>query len=100
MQARNPKTELVDALLTPNQQKIVDILARAYPRRLHTETLINTLYEDDPNGGPETAIQVVRVQIFHIRKKLATHGWTIPHNKVGRGQGNYCFYSLSPITTH
>lgn len=94
---RNPSHELSEVWLTRNQQKIFNVLARAYPRRLSTDALIDALYADDPNGGPLTVLQVVRVQIMHMRKKLAPYGWTIPNNKSGNGQGEYCFYSLEPM---
>lgn len=93
----NPEADLLSANLSKQQQDIVDILARAYPRRIHVDALIGTLYENDPSGGPDYATQVLRTQIFRIRQKIAPLGWTIPSNRSGCEAKSYCYYSLQPI---
>ncbi|GAA5543773.1 MULTISPECIES: helix-turn-helix domain-containing protein [unclassified Brucella] len=92
---RNPATELEAAPLPRGQKNIVDALTAIYPRRIYIDDLVDNVYAFDPNGGPDGAQNVVRVQISRLRKMLPPHGWTIPKQSCGRG--NQGFYYLEPI---
>ena len=92
---RNPTTELEDAPLSRGQKNIVDALAASYPRRIYINDLVDNVYAFDPNGGPDGAQNVVRVQISRLRKLLPSFGWTIPMNN--RGAGNHGYYRLQPV---
>jgi len=86
---------LASARLRPQDRKIVDALSRAYPRAVRTSALVDALYGDDPNGGPEDPSQVIAVRIYTLRRLLPQFGWTVPNAKVGRG--NYGEYRLEKI---
>lgn len=95
---RNPTTELEDAPLSRGQKNIVDALTAIYPRRIYIDDLVDNVYAFDPNGGPDGAQNVVRVQISRLRKLLPSFGWTIPMNH--RGAGNHGYYRLEPVAAN
>lgn len=67
------------------ERKIVESLARAYPRAVEKSALIDLLYDDDPQGGPDDPGNVVSTLVCRLRSKLPNYGWTIPRNKTGAG---------------
>ena len=87
-----PSKALVDAQLSPQEQRIVAALVSAYPRRLSIGSLMDAVYFDDPQGGPECARESVSMTLSRLRAKLPIYGWTIPPNIGSAGQ-----YGLSPI---
>lgn len=86
---------LVDARMPRNHRILIETLARAYPRRVTIEHLVDQLFDDDPDGGPDNPVHVVRVHINRLRKKLPKYGWTIPKNNGGRGVNGT--YRLEPL---
>lgn len=44
-----------------------------------TAQLVDALYAADPDGGPYSASQNVRIYVFWLKRKLSG-GWTIEHN--------------------
>lgn len=86
---------LASARLRPQDKIIVGVLAKAYPRAVRTSALVDALYSNDPNGGPEGPNQVIRARMTHLRKVLPTYGWTVPDNTAGAG--NYGEYRLEKI---
>lgn len=93
---RAPIEALEAAPLTTAERRLVQALARIYPRSATKAHLIDVLYDDDPNGGPETASLVVAVHLSRLRKKLPSYGWAIPSNKAGRGN-QARGYKLEPL---
>ena len=64
------------------RQRIVNALAQATDG-LHRDQLMNTVYYDDPNGGP--AFATLRVNIWQTNKVLAGMGYRI---KADNGRGS------------
>ncbi len=95
---RAPVGVLELAPLTPMERKIVKALADSYPRRVTMRQLVDTCYWDDPEGGPENPELVIRLKMGSLRKKLPSHGWTIPKIKCGPVTG-YNAYRLEPVAT-
>lgn len=91
----HPRDDLAMAPFTRLQQRIVDALIEAYPRRLHMNTLIDAAYFDDPNGGPLTAHATVKGYLHHIRKILLRYNWEIPRPEAGFEPRGY--YRLAPV---
>ncbi|NMG39826.1 hypothetical protein GRZ55_11280 [Chelativorans sp. ZYF759] len=83
-----PIEALDAAALSPQERRVVVALAGIYPRSVERRALIDTLYFDDPNGGPECANNVLGMVLARLRKKLPSHGWTIPKNCAGAGSNN------------
>lgn len=86
---------LAEAPLDAHQRMIVAALSRAYPRSMTAEAIAVAIYGHRADGGPETALQTVRVLISRIRRVLPKFGWTIPTGRCGRG--NIGEYRLEPV---
>lgn len=86
---------LADAPMSPQLRIIVRTLAAAYPRPVETSYLIEALYADDPNGGPDNPEGVVRTLVSRLRALLPNYGWNIPINRAGHG--NFGRYRLKPV---
>ena len=77
------------------RQRIVNALAEAADG-LHRDQLMNTVYYDDPNGGP--AFATLRVNIWQTNKVLAGMGYRI---KADNGRGSrYRLEWLAPKAPH
>lgn len=56
---------------------IFDALWRARGRRIIShQQMMEHVYADDPNGGPEST-NIISVQVNHLKKKLAPFGLTV-----------------------
>ena len=76
----NQPTTGVDPLkahtvFTPTELKIIKALPRAGV--IATEDLIDRVYGDDPDGGPEWANHAIYNNLSRIRKKLRPLGYDI-----------------------
>lgn len=69
--------------LTESQCKIIECLFAANGRVVELDRLINWLYGDDADGGPDNASATVRVMITQLRHRLPA-GWQV-QNQWGRG---------------
>lgn len=73
--------------LSPVRYRIVRLLAK---HALDTSALVERVYADDENGGPEQAMRAMNVQIHFINRKLAPMKIVIRGDGYGRrGGGNY-----------
>lgn len=81
--------------LTGTERLIVSHLVTRYPLGVSKQALFDDLYGLDPDGGPESGVNVISVFVCHLRRKLNQYGWDIPRN--GSGSGNMGFYRLAPI---
>lgn len=92
---RAPIEALSEGRFPPQMRTIVDVLSKAYPRPVSMGNLIDALYGNDPNGGPDDPEQVIRIRICSLRPQLEQYGWAIPLSTGG--PGNYGRYRLAPI---
>lgn len=92
---RAPLDGLTSAPLAPQQRKIVAALARVYPRFLGKEAVIDAVYGDDPDGGPETVETIIKARISQTRSVIGKFGWTISNAQSGRG--SHGRYRLEPL---
>lgn len=73
-------------------RKIVLHLAHISPRRATVHELVNVLYGDDPDGGPEWAVEIVRCAFCTYRDRLPK-GWQVVSRKNSGGYG----YAICPV---
>lgn len=92
---RAPIEALSGAPLGRLERLIVNVLVRAYPRAISRQIIVDYIYGDDPNGGPDNPDNIVSVLMVKLRRKLPQYGWTIPNNR--NGSGNYGRYRLEPL---
>lgn len=73
-------------MLSPMQRAMIDAM-RHGPVPGHA--LIDRLYGDCADGGPDNAYGVVRVQVHNIRAKLSSYGIEIELVGEGRSAAGY-----------
>lgn len=86
---RAPIEGLTSAPLGPVERRIVEALARAYPRYISVDRLADIIYGNEAGGGPDNPRTTISVIMIHLRKKLPLFGWTIPKARVGPGSEGY-----------
>ena len=59
--------------LSPTHQIIMRRLAKEPGHWVANADLLDAMYGNRPSGGPEYAQQVLRVQVHHLKKKLAPY---------------------------
>lgn len=62
---------------TRTERRIIQALANSGNRHLSKNDLVQHVYFDDPNGGPDWAEQSIAVRMVSLRRKLEKMGWTI-----------------------
>lgn len=50
------------------QRKIVNVLVSRFGRPISRAELADRVYDDRPDGGPDTAANILSAQMAHIRK--------------------------------
>ena len=94
-----PVEALCDGKMSAGQRKIVEALALVYPRSLTMPQLVDSVYANDIDGGPDNAAGVLHILICRLRKKLPQLGWIIPKNKSGAGNfGRYRLEKIEPVS--
>lgn len=81
------KVAPLDALralhLPRSQSMLLELFVEKYPEHLSRIKLVNTLYDGDPAGGPDSAENIVSIMITRLRKQLKAFGWTITSGHHG-----------------
>ncbi len=62
------------------QLRLLDALVAGQNRYQSKSVLIDKIYEDDPEGGPDDAVAHLRVHIHKLRSKLEKSGFSIEVN--------------------
>lgn len=91
---RAPIEGLTSAPLGRVERRIVEALARAYPGHISSDRLIDIIYGDKADGGPDNPRVIISVTMIRLRRKLPAFGWTIPKARSGPGTEGY---HLEPI---
>lgn len=63
--------------LTRLERSVFDLLASRFGRQVTRTFILDAMYGDDPNGGPENATNVLHVVKCRLRKKIAPYGLDI-----------------------
>lgn len=63
--------------LPRRERQILEVLVRSTGRPTFMSKIIDELYADDPDGGPENAEGCAQTHISKLRRKLRPHGWLI-----------------------
>lgn len=86
-----PKPRLNGVKLSSLQSTILDAVYRAGPHGITVARLADLIYSGDPNGGPLTALNSIRVTIYNMNKRLSEVGLLVRAPRGGNG-------SFSPYT--
>lgn len=78
--------------LSEFQLRIFDRLNRRFGAWVQTRLVVDYLYADDPDGGPESANKVLNVEAHSMRRKLRPFGLTVRGKSsggTGGAEGQY-----------
>lgn len=65
--------------------RTLEVLIDTYPRAKSRRQLASLVYDDRPNGGPDTAENAVSVYMSRMRPKLHAVGWTVGWDTAAHG---------------
>jgi hypothetical protein len=91
---RAPIEGLTSAVMGPIERRIVEALVRAYPRSITRDRMVDIVYADERDGGPDRAQVIMSILMGRLRPKLVQFGWTIPKARSGKGSEGY---HLEPV---
>lgn len=69
--------ELMKLRIQNKHREILLRLSQAQGGWVTTESIINFLYGDDIDGGPQNARACAQIHISHTKREIVHHGWTI-----------------------
>lgn len=78
-----------------HQLTIFDSLSRRVGNMVTSEGLIDAMYSDRSDGGPDNATSVLTTTVSRLKDRVEGYGWTIV--SFGRGKGNSASYKLVPL---
>jgi DNA-binding response OmpR family regulator len=76
---------VAEAVSSPTRNTILEMLARNIGRPVRRDTMIDRLYGDRPDGGPDAASSILMVQVSRLRREIEPFGWTVSNGKGGAG---------------
>lgn len=81
-----PPAEALDTLLLgKSERELLGYYVESYPRPLHTERVVNRLWQLDANGGPGDPRNGISQRVFNINRALRPLGWQVTrHGKDAR----------------
>lgn len=88
--------------LSPLRTRLFEIVRRAGPEGIGTDDLMDMVYAQHPDGGPDSGRVCLRTHIFHINQQLRQKGYEIKARNWGRvsrgdfGCGTYVYQQVSP----
>lgn len=96
---KNPALEiqhLTELKMTKHRSRILNSLIASYPRRVDRDVVLDAIYFDCPNDGPEWAASSLKAMICEFNKQLTKFGWKIQGGSAGRGYiGTYQLINIS-----
>lgn len=77
---------VAEAVSSPTRNTILSMLIRSIGRPVLRDAMIDRLYGDRADGGPERAANIIMVQVSRLRREIEPFGWTITNGKGGAGE--------------
>ncbi len=73
------------------ENRIVTFLAQTLGHEVPAERILDAMYGDDPDGGPEGGNKVLTVIAHRIRTKINPHGYTLRGHCTGGRHGGSAY---------
>lgn len=78
--------EQVKETITPPALRIIfDMLSRSIGQPVMRHIIIERIYGNRRDGGPETADTILKSQVSQLRRRIEPFGWTITVSRGGAG---------------
>lgn len=73
-----PSIEALNSLrISWQRRRILDVLAKNFGKWVQVRQIINAVWCDDINGGPDNPVNSISVQAFYLKKQLKGSGFAI-----------------------
>lgn len=72
-----PPETLLHLSVSPVQRRIIQYYVKKYPHYVNREQLIDWIYADDLDGGPDNPSNAISAHLYYMRPKLQEFGWAI-----------------------
>ena len=76
---------LTELKMTKHRERLLNALIKSYPRRVDRDEVLDAIYCDCPNSGPEWATSGLAALVCEFNKQLTKFGWIIKGGKSGTG---------------
>jgi len=63
--------------LTGTQTKLLEVLLRDTPRAVSYDCIIDAVYSDHVDGGPEDVMGNIKVHVCNLRRMIREAGWPV-----------------------
>lgn len=80
-----PPDEPEGLRLRGKRRQIFDLVRKAGKQGIRADRIFSALYDDDPNGGPDTGLKIIAVHVFHANRALEKFGLRIHGGRTGHG---------------
>lgn len=77
----------LSALFAGRRRRILEIIESRHPARVDKRTLVDILYAEDLDGGPDNAEGVIPVLVYQMNQRLTSTGWKISGQIDGMRDG-------------
>lgn len=74
---RDYAAELIDVPMPKREREVILRLSQAQGRIVPMHQIVDFLYGDEEDGGPEDARNCAQVHITKVRRKISPLGWVI-----------------------
>lgn len=80
-----PIEQVRESITAPAQRIIFDLLSRSIGYAVRRDAIIDRMYGDRADGGPETADLILKAQVSQLRRRIEPFGWTVSVSRGGAG---------------
>lgn len=79
-----PKALIAYLTLSPTERIIAELTAQSFGQTLPSDRVIDAMYADREDGGPDNTERILAIMTFRLRAKLKPYGLTVG-SRGGRG---------------
>ncbi len=93
-----PIGDVLDSMMDSHRKIILSVLSKKPGRIVDKNRLIEAVYGDRADGGPDSTDSAINVHLHRLRKDLSAFGWSIIC--IGRNSGDFGHggsYKLMPM---
>lgn len=90
-----PLDQVRESVTQPSRRLILDMLSSKPGAPVLRDRILDRLYGDRADGGPDSGDHVVKAMVSQLRRQIEPFGWTITGSRGG--SGNLAQWRLIPV---
>ncbi|MCJ8518989.1 hypothetical protein ABID21_001894 [Pseudorhizobium tarimense] len=90
-----PLDQVMESVTQPSRRIILEMLASKPGSPVLRDRILDRLYGDRADGGPDTGDHVVKAMVSQLRRQIEPFGWTVTGSRGG--SGNLAQWRLIPV---